>query len=1252
MITEREINAVKLSPTKKDFYQIWNELLDTASKLSNRWDPTSTNEADPGIVLLKVLTAIADKLNYNVDKNILEAFMPSATQEESMRKLCDMLGYSMKYYRSATTSVTITYTGDKDLSKDGNRISIPKYAVITTADDDVTYCTLNNVLFNDVITTKQVEAIEGTVELCSTNEGSIITLANLDDNNRFYLPETQIAENGVFVNSVKYTGVGTELITSEEDQPWTKVTNLNTQNINEKIFKFSFDSQEQLPYIQFPDDIANIINDGVYIRYTRTNGVNGNIAVRTLSKFQTIDNIICNNEEINLEEELSVTNTARTTNGYNKESINDAYTNYKKTVGTFDTLVTCRDYMNKIYQLTHQDLSPDTSSNTTPLVSNIIVSDIRDDINKSFTLCTFDEFGINYVERSIKRGANDLIECFDLMLYPFATIAGSNSINEYINSFKYSDGNLSNIISLLDNNKTISHIFRTPEDNDIVCIKNYLRLNAKITTTSKVSIGEQTDILNKIYTSLYTNFNMRKLEFGEEIPFDSILEVISGADTKIKNVSLDEPQLYTVFCTKDGTDYDMTTTLGKQYYNHLALRNILAGKISMFNYDESFAPDYREKTNSNYPNPFPLDSAQSILRLESEYNPAATSNLSLNDNEVIQFRAPNFKTIIPYPAYVKYYIKLKPATKIIAKDTDYQLDQGEYLAICYTPASSDDSTTTEEVTKVYYQGCPEGNIIRPNFDLSDSDKFHENKSWSTGNKGPYSISVYGQTVSIGGYFGLDVEERIEIRKPAETILNNGMINIYWRRQDDLANATDNGLVEFIFTDDFTDDNYTSYTLKEGEYFYYTDKNKLDFLYYGNGTKITKSGDIKLVKNIKADNVSNEDILTYGLAATIPWINYTVNNTDYLTLKEYQYINLTSGDTLVATTGLDHAFDNTWRNISTFSYIYSSGEDGSKSSTNICQWQARSKLEFDFSPTQVQTLSQADVIKIYYDRNIPGRVNPQEITNVSIKGNYTILSSSDTVNVGTIEGFKIKPFNLEDNLGINLNNYGDNLTRIVFSDSTNLTPGHHNYTHLNISMPSSDSGLIMMYYIPYQGYQETIASCAYLELSNSVEPTIYNHIVDDVESWWGSEYIDNSKYYLRAGLNIIHVPASCIINIYSDTDNKDILLFSTLDLIPTDNELAINPKLSYKVINPETTHSALEQLLSDIKTFDTDDEFYYNVVPDNSNVIDLNPYNDEETLDSPYTWYSYNNINNKFVISEIDADYLTQGISIAYASKLK
>ena len=75
----------------------------------------------------------------------------------------------------------------------------------------------------------------------------------------------------------------------------------------------------------------------------------------------------------------------------NEEEI---YNNFKKTIGTFDTLVTCRDYANKIYQLTYSDI------NTNALVSNVQVSDIKDDINFANKIVSFDQFGIFYSDVS------------------------------------------------------------------------------------------------------------------------------------------------------------------------------------------------------------------------------------------------------------------------------------------------------------------------------------------------------------------------------------------------------------------------------------------------------------------------------------------------------------------------------------------------------------------------------------------------------------------------------------------------------------------------------------------------------------------------------------------------------------------------------------------------------------------------------------------------------------------------------------
>jgi hypothetical protein len=147
---------------------------------------------------------------------------------------------------------------------------------------------------------------------------------------------------------------------------------------------------------------------------------------------------------------------------------------------------------------------------------------------------------------------------FDLILYPFKTVQGLNTKNEYDGSFKYDTSNYRDISSELEAYKTISHKLNLPNTGEIICIKNYLRLNAKITTMTKVDNTEWQVILNNIKTAIYKAFNLRQLDFSEEIPFDDILNVIQKADANIKNVALEEPTLYTVVLTEDNREYFIT----------------------------------------------------------------------------------------------------------------------------------------------------------------------------------------------------------------------------------------------------------------------------------------------------------------------------------------------------------------------------------------------------------------------------------------------------------------------------------------------------------------------------------------------------------------------------------------------------------------------------------------------------------------------------------------------------------------------
>ena len=82
---KRELS--NLSYTNKDFAQIYPELLDLAKKISYKWDPSTSDESDPGVVLLKFAALMADKCNYNIDKNVLELFPASVTQMPNARQI-------------------------------------------------------------------------------------------------------------------------------------------------------------------------------------------------------------------------------------------------------------------------------------------------------------------------------------------------------------------------------------------------------------------------------------------------------------------------------------------------------------------------------------------------------------------------------------------------------------------------------------------------------------------------------------------------------------------------------------------------------------------------------------------------------------------------------------------------------------------------------------------------------------------------------------------------------------------------------------------------------------------------------------------------------------------------------------------------------------------------------------------------------------------------------------------------------------
>ena len=96
-----------LQYTSRDFDSIKKDLINAIPNLTNLW--TSREDGDPGIVLVKLMSALGDMLSFNFDKQALEYYGPTVTQRKNAAKLFELIGYKMHWYRAATTTVSLTY---------------------------------------------------------------------------------------------------------------------------------------------------------------------------------------------------------------------------------------------------------------------------------------------------------------------------------------------------------------------------------------------------------------------------------------------------------------------------------------------------------------------------------------------------------------------------------------------------------------------------------------------------------------------------------------------------------------------------------------------------------------------------------------------------------------------------------------------------------------------------------------------------------------------------------------------------------------------------------------------------------------------------------------------------------------------------------------------------------------------------------------------------------------------------------------
>ena len=344
-----------LNSCSRDFTSISNDLISAIPNMTDDWVPD--NETDPGMVYIKVASALGDMLSYNRDVGVMSAFPDTTVSLNDAHNVFDALGYKMHWYQAAKVSATIAW--DPTKLTDGSGIVsqsgvLPKYTTFTTKSTGITYTYIDDEI--NIPSLSVAGAEPNTITLyqgspitpvltgaynCTTSAADKwhevysynLALSDLDSDYTVTLSNINIAENTI-------------TIIDDEDYEWVETDSIAKAETG-RYFEVSITSAGY-PKIQFSCN-PNLFGATKFkVFYIITDGRNGRIVGNTISNTPTSSAYVRSvNTLIDITDCIELSNDA-SKGGYNYETAEEARLNFKKVKGTVDTLITVEDFENTI----------------------------------------------------------------------------------------------------------------------------------------------------------------------------------------------------------------------------------------------------------------------------------------------------------------------------------------------------------------------------------------------------------------------------------------------------------------------------------------------------------------------------------------------------------------------------------------------------------------------------------------------------------------------------------------------------------------------------------------------------------------------------------------------------------------------------------------------------------------------------------------------------------------------------------------
>lgn len=902
----------------KEFKDIYQEVLDYVKTVSTKWDPSVSDESDPGVAILKAFALFIDKVKYQVNYRNAQNSVDNVTDKIEGQRLFNQLGYQIKKKRSATGEISVKYIGTDSGTEP---LVLNLFTTFSNQTGSQVYTSIRSFTRIPVGETRVIKVQEGTPLRYKYEGVEKFNSDNLTNNLRLpIMGIEEVSDNGVIISS--YDADGNVGLVSD----WLNIGDNFFNSVETKNLYSVGTDPDGVPYIQFYEESLPGLANGIGIWIISSAGAAGNIGQNKINR------ITSEVQDGGDPTAVSITHP-EFTNGSDEESLESARDHYYETFGVNESLVSERDYTTALSEILGPDLKILTSMVLVTGVDgfhNIVKILSRVDNNKRVILTKFirDEL-IPWIFINALKYTNDYYSSFDSLI--------SEEDEKLIRKALFEKKVVSNETALVGKVKEDG----TQAYNSTIYDKYLFDIVSPVGTVVVDTDDSIDQIKDKIVEIISNNFNSRNLEAGKMISESELAEAIRNELSGAIDASFYYSNHRISKKANSSAAEDQLTTEEKR---DIIARSVLAGETPLFKDEIIKIPPgatnirhFPSKASSGGGGGTEVDTSKRIVKITG--TPSFTGGVQdrvLRSNEFIQFYSVAQEEGSVYGSGVQYRLlanqkSLTTQTTITSTTT---LNKGSVVAASsqvYSPTLDPDSINASD---------PDGGVVT---ETTTADLFTFNKNYTVQNELVIETSgtnsylqsgtvlsdgstlngekVYGATIQDGVEFDLGLNKASLVLQPETSAasivtLNSGVIKVSgFSAGLNSSGPNDSGIGENplfltsgqtiiqmiessttisskfyygLILPSKTNITLTAnkpYVLEEGEHLIYSDENLLDFVDFGSGTLLSISGEGQLI----LDNViTYEDDINTSLQKIPQNRDIKISNTNIYTYSGENY----------------------------------------------------------------------------------------------------------------------------------------------------------------------------------------------------------------------------------------------------------------------------------------------------------------------------------------------------------------------------